>query len=235
MKSNKSLSENLKKLEENLKVNEMEKSKLILPALVLSLVTALLLSACGDTPSVQGTTGGGGATSGVSAVIPGLGGNGGNPGSGSSAATGSGKNLDSCALVTTADVTPYIKDKFTQDNSGGDCTYTSEGIPPTVLLVSAEKGDAEDFQIRKKVFTGLGTGFAGATEGPFAGAGDIVGISENVQDLPGLGDEAFWTGGFLVFRKSDNIVMLTFIASFGLEQPRLDVLKDLSQKALARL
>ncbi|MBN9388943.1 MAG: hypothetical protein J0I20_13030 [Chloroflexi bacterium] len=220
----------------------MKKSKLVLPALVLSLVTALLLSACGDTPSAQGTTKGG-ATSGVGAVIPGLDGNKGTPGSGgtknggsgSSAATGSGRNVDGCTLVTTEDVAPYIKDKFTTEKSGGDCTYTSEGLPPTVLLVSAEKGDAEDFQIRKKVFTGLGTGFAEATEGPLAGAGDIVGISANVQDLPGLGDEAFWTGGFLVFRKNDNIVMLTFIASFGLEQPKLDVLKDLSQKALARL
>lgn len=220
--------------------SKSKKIKFLLPATWLALTLALLLCACGDATPTQGKAGNGTATV---ALIPGSGEINGSAraerpqgdSKGSSGPAESGKDLNGCALVTTDDVKPYFEGKFTQDNSGGDCTYTSETIPPTVLLISAEKGDAQDFQTSKKVFAGLGGAFAGATDGPFAGAGDIIGISDKIQDLPGIGDEAFWTGGFLVFRKNDNIVTLTFIANFGLKSPGLDVLKELSQKALARL
>ncbi len=203
----------------------MKNYKNLLVVVSLSLVMVFLMTACGNvfSQSAQNLSG---------SNSPVAGGSGSNTGGGS---TTSGKTLNGCALVTKEDVKPYMQGDITQESNRGECTYQDAGFPPIILLVSVDTGDAEDFAIQKKVYGGLGGVFASATEGPLVGAGEVVGINANPQDVSGLGDETFWTGGILITRKGNTILTVTFPVGYGLSKPKLDILKELTRKALGRL
>lgn len=206
----------------------MKNYRNLLLVVSVSMVLALLMTACGGEVFSQATQNLSGKNS------PAAGGSGSTSG-GSGNSTASKGPLDGCTIVTKEDVKPYLEGVITQEANKGECTYFSEGLPPVVLLVSVDYGDAEDFAIQKKVYGGLGGAFASATDGPFAGAGEIVGIDAKIGDVSGLGDEAFWTGGILVVRKGDKLLTLSIPAGFGLSKPKFDILKEISQKALGRL
>jgi hypothetical protein len=209
-----------------IKVMKMKKTKNLAGLISLTVALAILLTACGDVFN-PGFSGG-------NAPVPGGVSNGNSTAAGGSSQTRT-TSLKACALITKEDVKPYIEGDITQEADRTDCTYSNLGIPPTVLLFSIDKGDAEDYALQKKIYSGLGGAFASTDSGPLAGAGEVVGIDSKLQDVPGLGDEAFWTGGFLIIRKGNNLMTLTFIASFGVEKSKFDILKELAQKVLSRL
>jgi hypothetical protein len=195
----------------------------LLSLVSLSLVLAVLLSACGG--DVFSTN--------ASQSLPGS--NNSAPGATGGNSKVPARNLTGCSLITKDDVKPFIGGDITQEENRGECTYLSAGLPPTVLLFSIDNGDAQDYAIQKKIYSGLGGAFASADSGPFAGAGEVVGISATPQDVPGLGDQAFWTGGFLIILKGDKLMTLTFLSGSGVGKPKFDILKGLAQTAISRL
>lgn len=224
---------------ESKQISKMKNYKNLMLVVLLSVVMTLALSACGEgltsryyipgssSPAAGSSNTGksGGTTSGATSGST----------SSTNAPTTSNGALDSCAIVKKEDFAPLVGGEVTVEPGRGDCTYYSVGLIPTVLLVATDRGDAEDFKIQKQVYGGLGGAFAGATDGPFAGAGDVVGISDKISDVPGLGDESFWTGGILITRKGNVIIILSLPAAGVEGKSKFDALKEITQKAVSRL
>jgi hypothetical protein len=160
---------------------------------------------------------------------------GGAPAAGRSGAAGTagsagGPLPDACELLTPADVEAVTRDasgslsSTLEDAVGKDptlCSYSLAGdVPPRMISLSLRRAPgAEEAASRQRAAeAGLRSLAAGAP----------------VEDLPGLGDGAFWIGGRidqLNVRRGDTLLVYTV----QLDKDPLGAARSLAGKALARL
>ncbi|HEV3075065.1 MAG TPA: hypothetical protein VHB47_11650 [Thermoanaerobaculia bacterium] len=146
------------------------------------------------------------------------------------AGTAGGPLPDACELLTPADVDAVTRDasgslsSTLEDAVGKDptlCSYSLAGdVPPRMISLSLRRAPgAEEAASRQQTAeAGLRSIAAGAP----------------VEELPGLGDGAFWIGGRidqLNVRRGDTLLVFTV----QLDKDPLGVARTLAGKALARL
>jgi hypothetical protein len=154
----------------------------------------------------------------------------GKPGAAGSAGTAGGPLPDACELLTPADVEAVTHDasgslsSTLEDAVGKDptqCSYSLAGeVPPRMISLSLRRAPgAEEAASRQQAAeAGLRSIAAGAP----------------VEELPGLGDGAFWIGGRieqLNVRRGATLLVFTV----QVDKDPLGVARTLAGKALARL
>lgn len=153
----------------------------------------------------------------------------GRSGAAGTAGTAGGPLPDACELLTPADVEAVTRDasgslsSTLEDAVGKDptqCSYSLAGEPPRMISLSWRRSPgAEEAASRQRAAeAGLRSIAAGAP----------------VEELPGLGDGAFWIGGRidqLNVRRGDTLLVFTV----QLDKDPLGVARTLAGQALARL
>lgn len=150
-------------------------------------------------------------------------------GASSSAASAARPLPDACELLTAEDVQTVTREvsgslsSTLEDAVGRDltqCSYSLAGVPPRVISLSLRRSPSADQAASQQQIaeSGLRAIAAGAP----------------VEDLPRLGDGAFWVGGQidqLNVRRGDTLLVFTV----QLDKDPLRAANALAAKALARL
>jgi hypothetical protein len=136
---------------------------------------------------------------------------------------------DACEVMTPADVEAVARDvsgslsSTLEDAVGKDpsqCSYSLGGTPPRVISLSLRR---------------LPTAEQAASQQQAAESGlRSLGAGASVEEVPGLGDDAFWVGGQidqLHVRRGDTLLNFTV----QLDKEPLRAARTLAGKALARL